>query len=336
MAAPRARSLALEHTGATGSDQREDPGAQSGRGSPEGIDRGEEKAMSTMHPVTTLHPVTPVPAGAASVGPAEELEALKRRQRIAWSAGDYAVIGTTLQIVGETLAEAVDLRAGERVLDVAAGNGNAALAAARRYCRVTALDYVPALLERAEARAAADGLELEVLEADAEEIPLPEASFDAVLSTFGVMFTANQERAARELVRVCRPGGRIGLASWTPEGFIGQLFAVLGRFVPPPAAARSPSAWGTERRLEELFAGVAHQTRTARRHYTFRYASPAHWLDVFRTYYGPMQKTFAAVPPARQGALETEILGLLLRLDRGGGKGLVIDGEYLEAVITVR
>ncbi len=292
--------------------------------------------MSSVQPVASTPAVnstltaTPRPQGTA-----EELEALKRRQQSAWSAGDYAVIGTTLQIVGETLCETLDLRSGERVLDVAAGNGNAALAAARRFCRVTALDYVPALLERAGARAAADGLALEFLEADAEQIPLPDASFDAVLSTFGVMFTPDQERAARELARVCRPGGRIGLASWTPEGFIGQLFAVLGTFVPPPAFARPPSLWGTEKRLAELVGGRARDIRTARRHFTFRYPSPARWLEIFRTYYGPVQKTFAALPPERQGALETEILALLARLDRGGGRGLVIDGEYLEAVVTV-
>jgi ubiquinone/menaquinone biosynthesis C-methylase UbiE len=281
----------------------------------------------------TVTPVTPVAAPAAPGSP--ELQELKRKQHAAWSAGDYAVIGTRLQIVGESLCEAVDLRAGERVLDVAAGNGNAALAAARRFCRVTALDYVPALLERAAARAAADGLDLEVLEADAERIPLPDSSFDAVLSTFGVMFTADHERAARELARVCRPGGRIGLASWTPEGFIGQLFRTIGAFVPPPPAARPPAAWGTEARLRELFGDAAGGVRTARREYAFRYASPAHWIEVFRRWYGPVQKAFAALPPERQAALERELTALLERFDRGGGRGLVVAGEYLEAVIEM-
>ena len=230
----------------------------------------------------------------------------------------------------------MDLRAGERVLDVAAGNGNAALAAARRYARVTALDYVPALLERAGARAVADGLEVELLEGDAERIPLPDGSFDVVLSTFGVMFTPDQERAAQELARVCRPGGRIGLACWTPDGFIGQLFKVIGSFVPPPPVARSPAAWGTEQRLEQLFDGSIADLRTTRRHYAFRYGSPAHWIEVFRTYYGPVQKAFAALPAERQGALEAALLSLLERFDRGGGAGLVAEGEYLETVIRTR
>ncbi len=234
-------------------------------------------------------PAAPSPTAAPQESPdrSAELEKLKQRQHAAWSAGDYAVIGSTLQIVGEALCEAVDLRAGERVLDVAAGNGNAALAAARRHARVTALDYVPALLERAGARAVADGLELELLEGDAERLPLPDGSFDVVLSTFGVMFTPDQERAARELARVCRPGGRIGLACWTPDGFIGQLFKVIGTFVPPPAVARSPASWGTEQRLEQLFDGSIADLRTTRRQFAFRYASAAHWIEVFRTYYGP-------------------------------------------------
>lgn len=277
---------------------------------------------------------TPV-APAGMPGPAPDLEALKRRQKATWSAGDYAVIGTKLQIVGEALCEAVDLRAGERVLDVATGNGNAAIAAARRFCRVTGIDYVPALLDRARARAAADGLELELLEADAERIPLPDGSFDAVLSTFGVMFTPDQEQAAEELVRLCRPGGRIGLASWTPEGFIGELFRIVGTFIPPAPGIRSSALWGTEARLRELLGGAAREIRTARRTYAFRYASAAHWVEVFRTYYGPVQKAFAALPPEGQAALEKDLLALLARRDRGGGRGLVVDGEYLEAVIAI-
>jgi ubiquinone/menaquinone biosynthesis C-methylase UbiE len=285
----------------------------------------------------SVQPVTPT-QGVTAGAPAEpsELEKLKLKQKAAWSAGDYAVIGSTLQIVGETLCEAVDLRAGERVLDVAAGNGNAALAAARRFCKVVALDYVPALLERGGARAAANGFEIEALEADAETIPLPDDSFDAVLSTFGVMFTADHERAARELARVCRPGGRIGLASWTPEGFIGQLFKAIGKFVPPPPGARPPSAWGTEERLRALFDGATAELRSARRTYAFRYASAAHWLEVFRTYYGPVQKAFAALPPERRPELDREIAALIQRFDRGGGRGIVVESEYLEAVIQVR
>jgi SAM-dependent methyltransferase len=267
--------------------------------------------------------------------PALDLEALKLRQKAAWSAGDYAVIGSRLQLVGETLCEALDLRAGERVLDVAAGNGNASLAAARRFCEVTALDYVPALLARAVERARANGLQLTPLEADAERIPLPDGSFDVVLSTFGVMFTPDQERAAAELVRVCRPGGRIGLACWTPGGLIGQLFRVLAGFVPPPAGAPSPAAWGTEARLRDWF-GDAAEVRATPRTFAFRYAAPAHFVEVFRTYYGPVQKAFAALPPDRQAELERELHALLRRFDVGGGRGLVAEAEYLEAVIVIR
>jgi SAM-dependent methyltransferase len=268
--------------------------------------------------------------------PALDLEALKLRQKAAWSAGDYAVIGSRLQLVGETLCEALDLRAGERVLDVAAGNGNASLAAARRFCEVTALDYVPALLARAVERARANGLELTPLEADAERIPLPDGSFDVVLSTFGVMFTPDQERAAAELARVCRPGGRIGLACWTPGGLIGQLFKVLASFVPPPAGAPSPAAWGTEARLRDWFGDGAAELRATPRTFAFRYASPAHFVEVFRTWYGPVQKAFAALPPDRQAELERELHALLRRFDVGGGGGLVAEGEYLEAVIVRR
>ena len=278
----------------------------------------------------------PPAAPEGSHGRAHDLQVAKTRQQATWSAGDYSVIGTRLQIVGESLCEAVDLRSGERVLDVAAGNGNAALAAARRFGRVTAVDYVPGLLAAARRRAAADGLQLEALEADAEDIPLPDASFDVVLSTFGVMFTPDQERAARELARLCRPGGRIGLASWTPDGFIGELFRVIGSFVPPLPGLRSGALWGTEARLRELFDGSLGELRATKREYAFRFESPAHWLEIFRSYYGPVQKAFAALSEARQVELEREILALLERLDSGGGRGLVVPGEYLEAVLTVR
>ncbi|MEZ5966090.1 MAG: class I SAM-dependent methyltransferase [Planctomycetota bacterium] len=261
-----------------------------------------------------------------------DLRALKRRQQTVWSDGDYAVIGNTLQIVGEQLCEAVDLRSGERVLDVAAGNGNATLAAARRFAAVTSTDYVPALLARGQARAIADHLAAEFLEADAEELPFAEGSFDVVLSTFGVMFTPDQDRAAAELLRVCRPGGRIGLANWTPGGFIGRLFAILAGHLPPPQGVRSPLLWGTEARLHELFG--AHRLDVRRQIFTFRYRSAAHWLEVFRTYYGPTMRAFASLPPAGQQTLATEITALLTSLDRGDSRGLVVPGEYLEVVIT--
>ena len=259
--------------------------------------------------------------------------AIKDRQQAMWASGDYAVIGSTLQLVGELLTEAVDLRAGERVLDVAAGNGNATLAAARRYATVTSTDYVPALLERGRRRADAEGHDVSFETADVEALPYATASFDVVLSTFGVMFAPNHEQAASEILRVCRPGGRIGLASWTPAGFLGDLFRLIARHVPPVPGVRSPLLWGTAAHVEELFGGAAAVSH-ATRYFAFRYRSPEHWVEVFRTYYGPVHKAFAALDDTRQQALEADLLALLANADQGGAKGLVIPGQYLETVIT--
>ena len=267
----------------------------------------------------------------APAGP--DLAAIKARQQGAWSSGDYAVVGTTLQIVGEELCEALDLRAGQKVLDVAAGNGNVSLAAARRWCEVVASDYVPALLDRARERADADRLSIEFREADAEALPFADASFDVVVSTFGVMFTPDQDRAAAEMVRVCRRGGKIGLANWTPEGFIGQVFKTIGKHVPPPAGARSPALWGTRARLAELFEPHA-SIQSAPRHFVFRYRSPEHWLEVFKGYYGPLLKTFAALAPPAQAALEQDLLSLIGQFNRSGDRSMVVPSEYLEVVIT--
>jgi ubiquinone/menaquinone biosynthesis C-methylase UbiE len=271
---------------------------------------------------------TPTPA-------AIDLSAVKARQQGAWSSGDYAVVGTTLQIVGEELCEALDIRAGQKVLDVAAGNGNVALAAARRWCEVTATDYVPALLERARARAAAERLDIEFREADAEALSFPDGAFDVVVSTFGVMFTPDQDRAAAELVRVCRHGGKIGLANWTPEGFIGQLFKTIGKHMPPPPGARSPALWGTRARIAELFEPHAASIRSAQRNFVFRYRSPQHWLEVFKTYYGPVLKTFAALEPAAQAALQRDLMALIDQFNRSGDGSMVVPSEYLEIVVTL-
>jgi ubiquinone/menaquinone biosynthesis C-methylase UbiE len=257
--------------------------------------------------------------------------AIKQRQQATWAAGDYAVIGTTLQIVGERLCEAVDLCAGERVLDVAAGNGNATLAAARRFANVTSTDYVGALLERAKDRAAAEHLPVTFQVADAEALPFADGSFDVALSTFGVMFTPNQETAAAELFRVVRNGGRIGFANWTPDGFIGQLFKTLGRHLMPPAGLKSPALWGTEARLAELFPDG--QVKTSRQFFNFRYKSPEHWVEIFKNYYGPMNRAFAALDPSKHAALETDVMTLLLRMNRGTDT-LVVPSEYLEVVVT--
>jgi len=263
-----------------------------------------------------------------------DLQALKAQQRGAWASGDYAIVGTTLQIVGESLCEALDLRSGQRVLDVAAGNGNASLAAARRWCEVTATDYVPALLERARERAAAERLPLQFQEADAEALPFADASFDAAVSTFGVMFVADHARAAAELLRVCKPGGKIGLANWTPDGFIGQLFRTIGKHRPPPAGAKSPALWGTRARLGELFEAGARSIKAAERHFVFRYRSPEHWLEVFRNYYGPTLKAFAALDAPAQAALERDLLALIDQFNRSGDGTMVVPSEYLEIVIT--
>jgi len=268
-----------------------------------------------------------------SPAPAADLAAVKTRQQSAWSTGDYAVVGTTLQIVGESLCEALDLRSGSRVLDVAAGNGNATLAAARRWCEVTSTDYVASLLEAGRVRAQAEGQTIRFQEADAENLPFADGSFDVVLSTFGVMFTPDQEKAASELVRVCKPGGSIGLANWTPESFIGQLFKTIGKYVPPAPGVKSPALWGTKARLEELFGKSAKEIRAASHQFTFRYRSPAHWIEVFRTYYGPMNKTFGALDAAKQAAFTQDVLALMARDNRSGDGSLVLPSEYLEAVI---
>jgi ubiquinone/menaquinone biosynthesis C-methylase UbiE len=265
-----------------------------------------------------------------------DLDALKARQHGAWSSGDYAIVGSTLQIVGEELCEAMDLHAGGRVLDVAAGNGNATLAAARRWCRVVSTDYVPSLLERGKLRAAADGLSVEFREADAEALPFADATFDAVLSTFGVMFTPNQDRAASELIRVCMSGGKIGLANWTPDGFIGQLFKTLGKYLPPPAGSKSPALWGTQARIDEMFGSSAHEITAERRHFVFRYRSPEHFLEIFRTYYGPVLKAFAALDTGKQDSLKRDILALIATLNRSGDDTMVVPSEYLEVVVTKR
>ena len=265
-----------------------------------------------------------------------DFAAIKAKQQATWASGDFAVIGTTLQIVGELLAEAVDVRAGERVLDVAAGNGNATLAAARRFAQVTSTDYVPSLLEKGAARAAAEGLQVAFQVADAEDLPFGDASFDVVLSTFGAMFTPDLTRPAREMLRVLRDGGRIGLANWTPQGFIGQLFKVIGAYLPPPVGLKSPALWGTEPHIVELFGPQAVDICCARKHFNFRYSSSAHWIQMFRDFYGPTHKAFAALDATTQVVLERDIVALLERLNVADKSALVVPSEYLEVVIVKR
>ena len=265
----------------------------------------------------------------------EYLETVKGRQQATWASGNYAVIGTTLQIVGESLCEAVDVAAGSQVLDVAAGNGNASLAAARRGATVTASDYVGELLEGAARRAATEGLPLTTEVADAENLPYEDASFDTVLSTFGVMFVPNPQRAAEEMLRVCRPGGRIGLTNWTPEGFIGQMFKIVGAHVPPPAGVQSPVLWGTEDHLQELL-GDGADVQVTRKHFTFRYRSAEDFFETFRDYYGPTFKAWGALDEAGQASFREQLVALADGANRSTGGDLAVDSEYLEVVATRR
>ena len=263
----------------------------------------------------------------------DALAAVKEKQQATWASGDYAVIGTWLQIIGERLCESVDVSAGQKVLDVAAGNGNASLAAARRGCEVTATDYVDHLLERAARRAEAEGLPLTTRVADAEDLPFDDGSFDVVLSTVGVMFTPNPERAAAELLRVVRPGGKVGLASWTPEGFIGQMFKVVGAHVPPPAGVPSPLLWGTEARVQELLGGEA-KVEAERRHFTFRFRSAEEYFERFRDLYGPTVKAWAALDDAGRQSFHDQLVALAEGANRNTEGALTIDSEYLEVVAT--
>jgi ubiquinone/menaquinone biosynthesis C-methylase UbiE len=261
-----------------------------------------------------------------------ELSEIKGRQREMWAAGDYAAVATPLLITSELLCEAADLQPGSRVLDVATGSGNTALAAARRRCDVTGIDYVAALLGRARERAAVERLEIRFEEGDAERLPYPDGAFDAVLSTFGVMFAPDQEQAARELLRVCRPGGRVGLASWTPEGFVGQWFQLTARYAAPPPGIKPPLRWGTEAGLQEL---LGRRMRLERRMYGIRYRSAQEWLDFFRRNFGPTRQTFERLDAAAREAFAADLIALAGRFNRSGDATLVVDAEYLEAVITV-
>jgi SAM-dependent methyltransferase len=276
----------------------------------------------------------PATAAASAILPLVDFSAIKQRQQTTWASGNYGSIGTRLQIVGEQLAEALDLRSDERVLDVAAGNGNATLAAARRFAYVISTDYVPELLRQGAERAGANGLEVQFQVADAEDLPFADGSFDVVISTFGVMFTPDHASAARELKRVVRSGGRIGMANWTPDGFLGDLFRVIGAHVPPPAGLQSPMLWGSEPCIVELFGPEATDIRCTRRIYNFRYRSPAHWIEVFRIFYGPMHKAYAALDGDHQACLTADLTALLERYNVAGPGSLVVPGEYLEVVIT--
>ena len=266
--------------------------------------------------------------------PCLDLEALRSTSKATWSAGDFAVIGSTLQIVAESLCESADVRPAQRVLDVATGNGATALAAARRYADVVGVDFVPALLERARLRADADGFPIEFREGDAQALPFESGSFDRVLSTFGVMFAPDQARAAAELVRVCKPGGKIGLACWTPEGVLGESFRLISRYAPPPPGLEPAMSWGTEAHLRKLFGASIARWQLVRKDFVFRYRSFEHWLEIFRTYYGPVRMTLKNLDAEKRGALVEDLREMLERWNRSGDRTLVYPGEYLEAVLT--
>jgi ubiquinone/menaquinone biosynthesis C-methylase UbiE len=266
--------------------------------------------------------------------PVPDYRAIKSRQKATWASGDFGRVGVLLQIVGESLCEAADVRSTDRVLDVAAGNGNASLAAARRFADVTSTDYVPELLEQGLLRARAEGFHLVTRVADAEDLPFDDGTFDVALSTFGVMFTPDQPRAAAELLRVVKRGGRIGLANWTPDGFVGRLFQVVGRFAPPPGGIASPAAWGTSTRLVELFGPQATEIRTEKKQFVFRHPSAGHWIELFRRYFGPVHKAFAALEPSGQLALHQALSDLLEEFNRDAGRSLIVPADYLEVVIT--
>ncbi|MGI9426039.1 MAG: class I SAM-dependent methyltransferase [Hyphomicrobiaceae bacterium] len=260
--------------------------------------------------------------------------AIKTKQNAAWASGDYAKIGTTLQIVGEDLAEAMDLSPGSSVLDVAAGNGNATLAFARRWCNVMSTDYVDSLLARSRSRAEAEALDVTYRVADAEQLPFDDGAFDAVVSTFGVMFTPDQATAAGELIRVCRPGGKIGLANWTPNGFIGQLFKTLGGHIAPPPGVKSPALWGTRDWLSEHFGTVCQTVDITDRDFIFRYRSPDHFIDVFRTFYGPVHKAFLALDPNGQAQLANDLRDTVANFNTARDGSMRVPSAYAEVIIT--
>ncbi len=266
--------------------------------------------------------------------PGPDFAVIKNQQQQTWALGEYGMVGTTLVIMAEQLCEAVGLRAGQSVLDVATGHGNAALAAARRFCTVIGLDYVPSLLQRGRERAAAEHLPITFKEGDAEALPFQDNSFDVVLSTVGVMFTPDHERAAKELLRVCRSGGKIGLANWTPDGFIGELFRVIARHVPPKVKVAPAPLWGTEAHLRELFGTGISDLQATRRYFVFCYRSPQHFVGFFREYYGPVSRAFAGLEPAGQDALTADLLDLIARYNNSGDATMAVPSEYLEAIAT--
>lgn len=266
----------------------------------------------------------------------QELSAIKVRQQQAWATGDFALLANKIVLVSEQLCEAVDLLPGQKVLDVATGSGNTALAAARRDCKVTGVDYVETLIERAKLRAATDRFQIDFHVGDAEDLRFPDGSFDVVLSTFGAMFAPYQEKAAGELLRVCRSGGKIGMANWTPDSFIGEMFKTTSRYLPPPPNLKPPTAWGIEERLQELFGGSVSSLQVTRRTFVFRFLSPEHWLDFHRRYFGPLMKIYQLLNVTDGQKLSQDLLALVKQHNRSGNEVMIVPGEYLEVVAVKR
>jgi ubiquinone/menaquinone biosynthesis C-methylase UbiE len=263
-------------------------------------------------------------------------DAIKSRQQQAWATGDYTIIGAFTVQVSEWLCEAVDIQAGQKVLDVATGSGNTALAAARRGGAVTGVDYVPSLLERGRERAAAERLSIAFQVGDAESLPFPDATFDVVLSTFGVIFAPDQEKAAQELLRVCRTGGKIGLANWTPEGFSGENFRITAAYLPPLPGLKSPTRWGTAEGLQSLFGDRLTALHLRQRSTVFRAPSAEQYMTLTRTYLGPVIKVFESLALDAQERLQRDLLDNIRRFNQSGDETMYVPAEYLEVLARKR
>lgn len=265
---------------------------------------------------------------------AVDFQAVTAAQRKMWSAGDFARVALMLQLMSEELCETADVIPGEAVLDVACGSGNTAIAAARRFATVTGLDYVPELLEHARERAAAERVDVSWVEGDAQAMPFDDASFNVVLSTVGVMFAPDQQLAARELLRVCRPGGRIALANWTPDGMVGEMFKITAKHAPPPFAIDPPVLWGTEDRLRELFGDGMAGLEVQRREFSWRFPSADAMVEYFGEWYGPTKMAFGRLDEAGQRAFAGDLRDLFTRHNVAGDAALVAPAAYLEVVAT--
>lgn len=265
-----------------------------------------------------------------------DLGAVRQAQQKTWSEGDFAMVAGIVEMVAEELVEAMDIVPDERVLDVACGSGNGALAAARRaWGSTVGVDFVPSLLERGRERAAAERLEVEFVEGDAAELPFGDGEFDVVISIFGAMFAPEHERTAAELLRTCKPGGRIGMANWVPDGGVGKMFMTIAKHAPPPPGVSSPLLWGTEDHLRELLGDGVSELQVERRRSRQTFRSPNHFLEFFRTYFGPTKVAYERVGPDGEEALTADMKAYLEEYNKAGDRdALVLEPEYLQVVAT--